>query len=599
MSADAAPGVGSVEGIRQLATTRRTEVDDLEVAAYRLAEAASWGAECWRGRSGEQFVASMTDVSAEVTAVARGLEHHAAALEAYAVDVSLIQGSQQTLEARRAMAEQNVLSTGVALKTIMREAQDAARDDLIGIVVESEYRSGERSTLQRRIDDEQRELEVVAGLWADLVEERAAVDRRCIAALQSPEAMGALPQVTGQALAAGSSEELLALLAGLSATELTMLLEQHSELVDKAFLADPERVRAWWDELGQQGARNADGLTAMQVALVRGAPAIIGALDGLPPSVRVAANVFNARRRMAEIDAMVGPIKRRGLPGDDETLAALARERAYLGRAVAEPPTVQLYLFDPSKSRIIEMIGEWNESTRTVLTYVPGTLTNMDSFYGKNGSLQQMARWLEENDPDGTSVAFVFKDGIFPGGTGGSKDPAEFVGAFAQANDPEFARGTSKALYDFQRGLAVDPIRSEPGYRDVAIGHSWGLANITSAEVHGATYNKVISLAGAGMPPEWQPQAGTTYTDYSYWDFLMEAQSTGGVWGGRNPNRSDDFDSRGYFQSPHDVELEQTGDSYTPVWKLDDNHSLVAEVSEDNAQVRDALTDEIYKEQHD
>lgn len=133
----------------------------------------------------------------------------------------------------------------------------------------------------------------------------------------------------------------------------------------------------------------------------------------------------------------------------------------------------------------------------------------------------------------------------------------------------------------------------------MAIGHSWGLANITSAEVHGANYNKVISLAGAGMPPEWQPQAGTTYTDYSYWDFLMEAQSTGGVWGGRNPNRSDDFDSRGYFQSPHDVELEQTGDSYTPVWKLDDNHSLVAEVSEDNAQVRDALTDEIYKEQHD
>jgi hypothetical protein len=430
--------------------------------------------------------------------------------------------------------------------------------------------------LQRRIDDEQRELEVVAGLWADLVEERAAADRRCIAALQSPEAMGALPQVTGEALAARSSDEVLAVLAGLSATELTMLLEQHPELVDKAFLADPERVRAWWDELGQQGERNTDGLTAVQVALVRGAPEIIGALDGLPPSVRVAANVFNAKRRMAEIDAMVGPIERRGLESDDELLAALARERAYLGRAVAEPPTVQLYLFDPSKSRIIEMIGDWNESTRTVLTYVPGTLTNMDSFYGKNGSLQQMAKWLEANDPDGTSVA------------------AEFVGAFVQANDPEFARGTSKALYDFQRGLAVDPIRSEPGYRDVAIGHSWGLANITSAEVHGATYDKVISLAGAGMPPEWQPRAGTTYSDYSYWDFLMEAQSTGGVWGGRNPNRSDDFESRGYFVSPHDVELEATGASYTPVWKLDDNHSLVAESSDDNAPVRDALRQELF-----
>jgi hypothetical protein len=81
---------------------------------------------------------------------------------------------------------------------------------------------------------------------------------------------------------------------------------------------------------------------------------------------------------------------------------------------------------------------------------------------------------------------------------------------------------------------------------------------------------------------------------HSYWDFLMEAQSTGGVWGGRNPNRSDDFDSRGYFQSPHDVELEQAGASYTPVWKLDDNHALVAQSSDDNAQVRDALRQELF-----
>ncbi|NRD27752.1 hypothetical protein [Frigoribacterium sp. VKM Ac-2836] len=50
---------------------------------------------------------------------------------------------------------------------------------------------------------------------------------------------------------------------------------------------------------------------------------------------------------------------------------------------------------------------------------------------------------------------------------------------------------------------------------------------------------------------------------------------------------------------PYGVELEATGASYTPVWKLDDNHSLVAEASDDNAQVRDALTDEIYEEQHD
>lgn len=81
---------------------------------------------------------------------------------------------------------------------------------------------------------------------------------------------------------------------------------------------------------------------------------------------------------------------------------------------------------------------------------------------------------------------------------------------------------------------------------------------------------------------------------WSHRDFLMEAQATGGVWGGRNPNRSDDFESRGYFVSPHDVEVEATGASYTPVWKLDDNHVLLAQTGDDNAQVRDALGKEIF-----
>jgi hypothetical protein len=57
---------------------------------------------------------------------------------------------------------------------------------------------------------------------------------------------------------------------------------------------------------------------------------------------------------------------------------------------------------------------------------------------------------------------------------------------------------------------------------------------------------------------------------------MMSAQPTGGVWGGRNPNRSGKFESRHCFVSPLDVELEETGASYSPAWKLNDNHALVA-----------------------
>lgn len=590
----AGPGAGSVDGVRRLARVRQEKGDDLEMSAYQLGRAAGWGDEAWKGRSGRAFVASLTDATAELTAVATGLDHHAATLEAYASALSTIQAQQRTLEARRAMAERSLVSTGSSIDAIAREADQAARADMIGIVVPEEYRAGERSALQRRMDGDRRELDAIERLWTELVEERAAADRLCVSGLQSPVAMGTLPHVTEAMLATGSPEQLLALMGGLSATDLALLLEKHPELIDTAFRADPERVRAWWDELGRRGALVADGLTSEQWALVRGAPAIIGALDGLPPMVRVAANAINAHRRLDEIDRLVGPLQRKRNPADAEVLAALARERAYLEGAVAQPPTVQLYLFDPSKSRIIEMIGEWNHETRTVLTYVPGTLTNMDSFYQRPPIVQQISRWLVANDPGEATVAFVFKDGIFPGGAEGKKDPYSFTKAFAEANNYEFARESSRRLDHFQSVIALDQTPGNDALQTVAIGHSWGLANITSAEVHGARYDRVISLAGAGMPPEWMPQEKTTYTDFSYWDFLQEAQTTGLVWGGNNPNRSEGFESKGYYVSPHDIEIE--GSRYTPISALDDNHAIVAQSGAENKKVLEDLMSEIYRD---
>ncbi|MET4052558.1 uncharacterized protein YukE [Frigoribacterium sp. PvP054] len=594
MSLDDDPGLGSVDGIRRLAASRRDEVDDLEVASYRLTEAASWGAECWHGRSGERFVAAVTDVATEAAAVARGLEHHAAALEAYAAQVALIQGTKQTLEARRAMAEKTIMSTGATLKAIVHEAAEAARGDLFGLVVEAEYRSGERTTLQRRIDDERQELETVASLWADLVEERAAADRRCIAALQSPEAMGALPQVTAAALATGPAGALLDLLAGLSATELTMLLEQHPELVDEAFLAAPGRVRAWWDALGEQGSRNTDGLTALQLALVRGAPAIIGALDGLPPSVRIAANAINAARRIAEIDRMVGPLRRRGLTGDAELLAALARERAYLKGAVAQPPAVQLYLYDAPRSRIIEMLGTWDAATVDhVITYVPGTYSSLHGFY--RHSIQEMPQWLQRQGGSGV-VAFVYKDGPFPGeeALNGEAD----LTRIGEANDPRRARDAGRQLASFQAGLRADAVfAGETPARTTAIGHSWGLTNITSSELYATHYDSVVSLSGAGMLNEWRPDASTVYRDYSYRDILQQAQDLHVVWNGKNPRKDDSFVHNDYYGGVEDVLVrDSAGRLIMPDFgTLFDNHNLVARATDANNDVREDLKQDLLR----
>lgn len=72
----------------------------------------------------------------------------------------------------------------------------------------------------------------------------------------------------------------------------------------------------------------------------------------------------------------------------------------------------------------------------------------------------------------------------------------------------------------------------------------------TSAEVAGAEYDQIHSLAGAGMPGGWEADPGTTYSHWAYTDALTMIQETGTVWGGNIPANipanSSAFDSRIY-----------------------------------------------------
>ena len=88
----------------------------------------------------------------------------------------------------------------------------------------------------------------------------------------------------------------------------------------------------------------------------------------------------------------------------------------------------------------------------------------------------------------------------------------------------------------------------------------------------------------------------TSLAFYIYWRLLMEAQPSGGVWRLPKPNRSDEFDSKGYKLGPDDHRF---GDIATPKphTKVNDAHWLVAESSEANAAV-DALTKEVHSHVH-
>lgn len=312
----------------------------------------------------------------------------------------------------------------------------------------------------------------------------------------------------------------------------------------------------------------------LQDEVINAHPEIVGAMDGIPALVRVAANRLNAPGWIAEAEADLAV---EGI--SDERAAFLRSEIAYLRQVMSDDDPVQLYLYDRDSSRIIEMIGTPSPETEKVITYVPGTFTSLGDFY--TGGAQQIAGYLADQVPG--TVAFVYKDGPFPG----ENPDVGGIDMFriGEANDPDRALAAGQQLARFQAGMRADPLLGTAEHD--AFGHSWGLANVTSSEVAGAHYDKVISLSGAGMLDAWKPSRDTSYTDLSYNDILQSGQGLGLVWGGNNPREHPAFEHGEYYEGPHDDQLADSASVpssgypavYVPlddIGVLMDNHNLIA-----------------------
>ncbi|MCK2035385.1 hypothetical protein KZC51_04470 [Microbacterium sp. SSW1-49] len=309
----------------------------------------------------------------------------------------------------------------------------------------------------------------------------------------------------------------------------------------------------------------------LQEELIAAHPEMLGAMDGIPAAARVRANQANA-----EVWIEAAEAERAAEPEGSERSAFLAKEIAYLRQVL--DGSVQLYLYDRVFSRIVEVIGDLSQVPQRVLTYVPGTFTSFGDFYA--GQVQQVAASMVEKVPG--TLAFVYKDGLFPGENPevGGVDPLRIV----EANDQQRAAEAGRQLARFEAGMRADP-QLAVAEQD-AFGHSWGLANVTSAEVAGADFDKVVSLSGAGMLPEWTPDPGTVYTDLSYRDILQAGQDLGVVWDGNTPRSDPVFDHDDYYVGPNDEVLDRADNGslgrptinipkdYFAV--LTENHNLIA-----------------------
>lgn len=382
----------------------------------------------------------------------------------------------------------------------------------------------------------------------------AAIDeaRGDVAAIGQPDVVLSTADVVGasdsptawaaeyDAVADGVGFAILEKLSAGTADDARALLATHDDW-RRLFAATPPdaaAVNAWWTQLA---ASNPGALEA----LVLGASIIVGSLGGVPPASRVAANAVNAKDRIPEVEAEIRRLEDAGRGGEMASISAdrraaierLRKQADYLQRAA--DGDVQLYLYEPDSQSIIEMIGTLDESTTDVVTYVPGTYTSVHSFYGDQ--VQQVGRWLQTNDP--RVVTFVWKEGLFPGEdvASGGMDLARIL----EANDEGAAVDTGRLIADFQQELLSSSPEAESAQQD-GMGHSWGLAGITSSEVAGAKYSQVHSLAGAGMPRGWTSSPDTEYFHWGYTDALSIAQGTGTVWDGRIPTRDAAFASHVY-----------------------------------------------------
>ena len=277
------PGAGDPDGIRHLARIRVEKATALRGVITTLQGAQHQASSAdWKAKSRDAFVGEVTTIFPDLSLLADGLDAQAQALKRYAAAVEHIRSQHRALQAQLSRASVQSRSYERQLKSL---------DNHFGLTtvhpgrvdpLDTPEQAHARALIYRQFDSEQSTISHTKAQLDNLASDRRNADAACAAALDARAVLGNSWQLTNSAIRHDTPAQLLLLLAGLSATDLRVLLTLHPELADKLARAnDPDAVAAWWNGYG----------TAEKAALIGIIPSVIGNLNGVSYADRNSANL--------------------------------------------------------------------------------------------------------------------------------------------------------------------------------------------------------------------------------------------------------------------------------------------------------------------
>ncbi|WP_406638762.1 alpha/beta hydrolase [Amycolatopsis sp. WGS_07] len=324
--------------------------------------------------------------------------------------------------------------------------------------------------------------------------------------------------------------------------------------------ATPAQNAAWWATLSPAG----------RDILLRDRPGAIGAMDGLPGSVRDTANRAVLHQQRADLQREREDLRhrldgvKRSDPAQQREYHELSNQLETLGTKIASLDSVQatmdkggrqlLYL-DASKPRVEAAIAVGNiDTARNVAVFTPGFTTSVNGDLGNyDRNMDDLKKEAGRMDDryGGGPTATVTWIGYQAPQWDGIADPSQSV------LTPDAARAGGESLAKFYNGIGAGHEASNTPLHLTALGHSYGSTTTGYALGHDTPVQDAMLFGSPGQGTDHlKVPEGHLFAEQDSGDTLVPNYGNTGALG---PSPYFSPDASSYHQMSTDASITEAG----------------------------------------